>query len=230
MPQPSNALVVVAHGTRSTAGQETVRRIAAAVAERLPGVLVRDAYVDVQEPTAADVVSELAAECERVVVVPLLLSTGYHVQVDVARAVRPFPNAVSTGPLGPHPLLADALIDRARGAGASDSDGLVVAVAGSSRPETVVDATRIAELVAERRPGPTSIGYAAKAEPPVAEAVLVLRDTGSARVVVAPYLVAEGFFHDQLFRLDADLVAAPLGAHPLLIDVVVERFQRALEP
>ena len=64
------------------------------------------AFVDVQPPTVVDVVASLAAEGRPAVVVPLLLSGGYHVHVDIAGAVAAHPRAVSARPLGPDDLAA----------------------------------------------------------------------------------------------------------------------------
>jgi len=46
--------------------------------------------------------------------------------------------------------------------------------------------------------------------------------------VIATYLLAPGFFHDQLAAAGADLLAAPLGDHPLVADVAAERYRQAL--
>lgn len=127
-------LVLVAHGTRDAAGAATSHRIREAVAAQLPGVHVELAYVDVQEPRVAQVVAARAAAGRRVAVVPLLLSMGYHVQVDVLGAVAPHALAATSGALGPHPLLVQALIERLVQGGAKPGDAIVLAAAGSSRP------------------------------------------------------------------------------------------------
>ena len=51
---------------------------------------------------------------ETAVVVPLLLSVGYHVKVDIARAVKSRPGHPRRRAAGPDPRLA-ALLDRACG-------------------------------------------------------------------------------------------------------------------
>jgi hypothetical protein len=77
----SAALVLCAHGTRDPLGSRDVRAVLAAVAERLPGVEVREAYVDVHGPEVAEVRRAPPTRGRRVagVVVPLLLAAGYHV-------------------------------------------------------------------------------------------------------------------------------------------------------
>ena len=106
--------------------------LAAAVAAR-PELAVADAYVDVQEPKVADVVARLAPEYDEVVAVPLLFCGGYHVRVDVAKAVAPHDNARSTGALGPSRLIADLLAQRLREAGMGV--GVVTDLAVGIHPE-----------------------------------------------------------------------------------------------
>ena len=57
------------------------------VATLRPGTRVAAASVDVQKPALPDVAIRLAKAEQPFVVVPLLLTPGYHVRVDVANAV-----------------------------------------------------------------------------------------------------------------------------------------------
>src|SRR5690349_15062171 len=96
-------LVTVAHGTRVVEGN----RIAAALTTRVADLLGIDAttsYVELCAPLVADVLASSAAPT---VVVPLLLSTGFHVKVDLPTALRGSRGpAALTRPLGPDPVLA----------------------------------------------------------------------------------------------------------------------------
>ena len=125
------ALLAISHGTASAEGQAAIRRLVDAVAARLPDVTVRLGHVDVQQP---DVAASLASipDAEPVVIVPLLLSAGYHVRVDL-RKQSAGRSAVTIAPaLGPDPRLVDVLVARLEAAGLEDSDAVVLAVAGSS--------------------------------------------------------------------------------------------------
>ena len=115
-------LVACAHGTRSPAGRRLMAELALAARELRPGLDTTAAFVDVQPPTVADVVAGLAAEGRRAVVVPLLLSGGYHVHVDIADAVRGSAGVVAARPLGPDPRLVEVLTDRLLAAGADPAD------------------------------------------------------------------------------------------------------------
>ena len=78
----SAELVLVAHGTRNTAGLRTIGEIAAAVSRHVGPV--RTAFVDVLGPNPR----ELLAESRRpTVVVPAFLASGYHVNTDLPARV-----------------------------------------------------------------------------------------------------------------------------------------------
>ncbi|MHA6510974.1 sirohydrochlorin chelatase [Tessaracoccus sp. Z1128] len=218
------ALVVCAHGTDDPDGQAAVLAIAAAVAERLQDVTVEAAYVDVQEPKLDVVVDRLVARGETVVVVPVLLTLGFHTEVDVRNAIASHPGqVVSTGPLGPDPRLEAALVDRLLEAGVPEDAAVVVGVAGSSRPEAADVGRGVARGVQERWAGPVTVGFLAKAEPTVSDAVTAAR--GNRPVALASYLIGHGFFQRRLARAGGDLLAEPIGAHPGLVDVVVDRYR-----
>ncbi|WP_408638153.1 CbiX/SirB N-terminal domain-containing protein [Nonomuraea corallina] len=74
--------------------------------------------------------------------------------------------------------------------------------------------------------------YASAASPTPAQAVARLKEAGAPRVVVAPYLLAPGYFADKVRRTaleaGADVVADVLGAAPELAQVLLERYESAL--
>ncbi|AKT52587.1 sirohydrochlorin chelatase [Arsenicicoccus sp. oral taxon 190] len=222
-------LLLVAHGTRSAKGQRTVTGIAERLRERRPELQVELAYVDVQEPHVGDRVAALTAAGLPVVVVPLLLSLGYHVEVDIARAVAGRESVCATWALGPDPILAEILVDRAREAGAEPGDALVVAAAGSSRERAQADVDALVAEVARRWAGPVSVGYGSAAAPTIAEAVTAARAAGSRGVVVAAYLIGPGHFADVVTRAGADRTTEPLGTHPRLLTLVEQRYAEGLE-
>lgn len=223
-------LVACSHGTADPAGRAVVAGILADVRRRRPGLDVRAAFVDVQEPAPADVVAQVAAEGRRAVVVPLLLSAGFHVHVDVAAAVADRP-AVAAGALGPDPRLTRCLVDRLHVAGAGPGDGVVLAAAGSSDPRATADVEVVLRGLRDAWPhGPVRVGYGSAARPRVPEAVARLRADGARRVVVATHLLAPGWFHDRLAEAGADVVTAPLAPDPRVVDVVLDRYDAVGTP
>ncbi|MFG2217877.1 MULTISPECIES: CbiX/SirB N-terminal domain-containing protein [unclassified Streptomyces] len=115
-PAAAPTLPAVAHGTRDRAGVATYRALLDLVRARRPGLKAELSFLDLALPAPARV---LAASRGPVVLVPLLLNTGYHVTVDLpaVRAAAPHPDIRQAAPLGPDPLLAAALADRLAEAG-----------------------------------------------------------------------------------------------------------------
>ena len=221
------ALIACSHGTSDDAGRAAISALVAQTRRLLPDVRVEEAFVDVQEPAVDEVVDRCAAE-GTAVVVPLLLSTGFHTNVDIARAVGAWPGrAVAAPALGPHDLLADVLRDRLAEAGAAEGDAIVLAAAGSSDPAAAVDVERMATLLASLVGAPVAVGFAAGAGPRIAEVVTDLRNAGHPRIVVASYVLAPGFFARVIAASGADLVTAPLAPDERIAQIVAERFRAA---
>jgi sirohydrochlorin ferrochelatase len=254
----SPILIACAHGTSNAQGAAEVNALRDAIAALRPGLDVREAYVDVQQPDLVDVVAGLpddqaagapqtaggpGAAGASAVVVPLLLSVGYHVKVDIAKAVKRRPGTVAAAPLGPDPRLAALLDQRLREAGVTDNDAIVLAAAGSSNPNAAISVEELAEQLRALRSNRIVPAYGASAKPSVPEAVAMLREEAAGgagagesaggvsvggRVVVASYLLAPGFFHDQLAKAGADLVTEPLLPSPVLAEIALERYDAAL--
>lgn len=217
-------LVCCSHGTDSPAGRAAVSAIVAGAADVL-GVPVRETYVDVQEPQVDEVIASFDGPA---VIVPLLLSPGFHTAVDIGRAARSRPGVVATGTLGPHPLLAELLAERVRDAGLREGDHVVLAASGSSRPEAAQRVTEVRAALAGLIPAPLTVGYAYGTTPKVAEAVAAARRDGAARVIVASYVLAPGHFADLIAGAGADVVTPPLGADPRVVAIVAERYREGL--
>nr|WP_218649810.1 CbiX/SirB N-terminal domain-containing protein [Paenarthrobacter nitroguajacolicus] len=229
----SPVLIACAHGTRNAEGQAAIRRVMAEIETLRPGLRVVEAYVDVQEPELGGVVEGLP-EGTAAVVVPLLLSTGFHIKVDVPKAIKSRPEVVAAKPLGPDPRLAELLTTHLRAAGLQENDGVLLAAAGSSLPDGSVDSEEQARLLGELLPNKVRVAYGASAQPTVPDGVASLRaelasDGGTGRVFIASYLLATGYFHDQLAKAGADIVSAPLLPSTVLAEIALERYDAVLE-
>ncbi|WP_082516051.1 sirohydrochlorin chelatase [Cellulomonas sp. Leaf395] len=219
-------LVGCSHGTDDPGGRAAVRSILTGVAAYRRELDVREAFVDVQEPEVAAVVSgALDDGASGAVVVPLLLSVGFHVKVDIAAAVDQ-PGATAAAPLGPDPRLVDILVDRLEAAGLAPDDSVVLAAAGSTDPAAALAVESVAAGLADRIAQPVTIGYGAGAEPRVPAAIATARADAppGGRVVVASYLLAPGYFYDRVLEAGADVVAAPLAPDERLVHIVLDRY------
>ncbi len=209
-------LVSVAHGTRNSTGNEVAARITEAAAERL-GVRAATAYVELCDPLLTDVMSGLDGPA---VVVPLLMSTGFHMTKDLPAAVAAASAPVVLGPsLGPHPLLADAQAARLLEAGAVRERPLVMVAAGSSDAAATADQMAAVDLLARAWIAPVALATLTGIGRRPSEVVR----PGDA---VSPYLLSPGFFADRV-RQDlppGTVVADVMGAHPSIVELVCQRY------
>lgn len=234
------ALVLVAHGSRDPRALTTVRALAARVRRLRPGLAVRLGHIELNEPLLPATLAALGDT--PAVLVPLLLARGHHVKRDIpelAAAARV--HARVAAPLGPHPLLAEALHARLLEAGwpaalgdtARRSTAVVLAAAGSRDPDSAADTRRTARLLADRLGVPVVPAYASAASPAVPTALRALAARGRHRVAVASCFTAPGRFAAQCAAGSPWLASAPLGAHEAMARLVLHRYeqtQRAREP
>ncbi len=213
-PAPSRPprLLIAAHGTDSRLGAATTTRLAEAVRDAA-GCPVDLCFLDVVGPSLDEA---LDADDRPTVVVPLLLSTGYHVQTDIPAIAAGRPHVRVAAHLGPDPLVVSALADRL---GPAPAAATVLVGVGSSRPEARPELERAGQLLGERLRRPV--------------VAMTLFEDVRARLAalpgpvrVATYLLAEGQFFDRLCSAADELGpgvtadrsppgAGPAGAHPL---------------
>lgn len=240
-------LIGTSHGTDDASGQAAVRALLDGVRAARPELDVREAFVDVQQPEVGTVLAEAVRDVVgqeprggyAAIVVPLLLSTGYHVRHDIAQAVAAVNAAavdaaadnadddlddagldgtclaVAAEPLGPHPLLVEILADRYAAAEAAHGpfrpeDAVVLAAAGSSVVAAATAVEEVTSALAQRLGRPVTPSYGAGAEPRVPAAVAAARSV-AARVIVVSYLLAPGYFHDRVLEAGADVVTDPVA-------------------
>jgi sirohydrochlorin ferrochelatase len=227
-------LLAVAHGSRDPAGQRCIGAITRRVSNLDPVIDVRFAFLQNAQPAIGMAVTQAAADAgpRGVTIVPLLLAgAGYHLSQDIAGAAAGA-GVPTAAPLGPDPALTRALADRLAEAGVPAGTPVVLAAAGSRDPRAAADARRQAALLAGQLRVPTVAAYVCAARPTVAEAVAELAAAAGRPAAVASYLLAPGWFQQELGRSGAGWVSAPLGDHPGVARLVLERFRacRAARP
>jgi sirohydrochlorin ferrochelatase len=207
-------LLLAAHGTRSPAGTATTRALADAIAAARPDVPVALCFLDVAEPSLAAALDDLRDT--DVVVVPLLLSAGYHVITDIPAVVAGRPRVRVAPHLGPDPAVIAAVADRLTQAGATGRGPTVLTAIDSSRESAHAEIAQAADALADLLARPVGI--------------LPLRTPLELpeRAEVAVYLLAEGGFLDLVRVAGAAVVAEPIGVHPALIGLVWTRYDAAL--
>jgi sirohydrochlorin ferrochelatase len=232
---PAPALVGISHGTSSDAGQRAVVGLITAVAEAHPELVVAQGFVDVQHPDTSEALGALDADLPAIVV-PLLLSAGYHVHVDLTDAValETEREVILARPLGPDERLVQVLQDRLAEVEFGTDDLLVLAVAGSSDTRAVADCRSAALELSTAVGREVVLGFLSAAEPRLDAAIAEARAKHPGRrVVVSSYLLAPGYFHDLAAAAGGDVTTAPLlvaeqPAPPQIADIVVDRYRAAL--
>ncbi|GAA0348949.1 sirohydrochlorin chelatase [Streptomyces turgidiscabies] len=229
------ALVLVGHGSRDPRALSTVGALAERVRALRPDLPVHLGHIELNAPLLPDTLAGLGTA--EAVLVPLLLSRGYHVKQDIPEmAAAAAARTRVAPPLGPHPLLVETLYARLVEAGwrtrmtdeERRSSAVVLAAAGSRDPDSDIDTHRTAQLLAARLGVPVVPAYATTAAPTVPAAVRALAARGRHRVAVASYFTAPGRFATECAEAAPWIAAAPLGAHPAMADLILHRYDQAI--
>ncbi len=124
----------------------------------------------------------------------------------------------------------------------NDQTALLLIAHGSKRPEANDDLLVLADRIRQRRQFAfVQTAYLELAEPTIAEGGRICVERGVQRVILLPYFLSPGIHaRDDMIAARKDLaerfpnveflIAEPLGRHPLLIDIVLERAAEALGP
>ena len=117
---PSATVVFVAHGSRAVEANDAHRAAAAALAAET-GATVVPAYLELADPSIPDaIVGAVDAGASRIVVLPLFLYPGRHVQRDIPELVaeaqerRPGATVELLEPFGADPALVEVLAGQVR--------------------------------------------------------------------------------------------------------------------
>jgi sirohydrochlorin ferrochelatase len=219
----NRTVILCAHGTGSARGRSALAGLVNAVRREAQDLDVVDAFIDVQEPSVAQVVADTAGPR---VLVPLMLAYDRPVSVDVVQASHRDPAVTVTTPLGPDWVLAEIGVRRLFEAGARADDTIVLAADTATDDRAVADISKAAQLLSAVWGGRVHVGTLGGPDTPLADAVDVARAYGH-RVVVSTYVLTPGHVHDVIEAAGADLVTRPLldggPPDPRLVSLVLER-------
>ncbi len=230
-------LVLTAHGSEDPRSAANARAVAGRVARMRPGLDVRLAFCELNAPKLVDVLDTCTAEAAEAVVSPFLLADAYHARVDIpSQIARSNVDTAQADVLGEDPRLISLLRQRVTELGVSRLDdrlGVLVVAIGSSDPVANARTRQVApHLLAGTRWAGATTAFVTRPEPSLAEAADGLRRHGARRVIIAPWFLAPGRLPDRVRRFAHDAgiaMAEPLGAHRLVAETVLHRFDQALE-
>jgi sirohydrochlorin ferrochelatase len=233
----TDALLLVAHGSRDPRAEQAIDRLAGRVAAARPGLPVAVATLELRGRRVAEVVPDLVARgVDRVVVVPLLLTNAYHGAVDLPavldRARRDLGvgvEVVAGRVLGPDDLLLDALDEQASRTG---FDGIVLAVAGTRDRAARAEIDRVAARFGRRHAVPCLAAHASGGGPDIVSTTRRLRGFGrGSRILVASYFLAPGLLHDRIVagarQAGAVAVTEPFAGTASVAALTLRRYDRA---
>jgi sirohydrochlorin ferrochelatase len=245
LPTDAPPLVLAVGGFACQASDDIAAEIVSAVEASCPNATIRVGYLDGSVRTLTEMLTVAAQDGTRPtlpsIVVPLL--TGPHPRFDaalasaVAAATVP---VIVTAPLGPHPLIAEALhtrladaglarAARARGLSIANAANGVIVLADRGR-EAAQAAGVIAVLLASRLAipaAPASLGDQASIDAAIAS----LHAAGASRLAIGPCVIGPENDPDELAAVCAATGAQraqALSAHPAISQLVAMRYGAAL--
>jgi sirohydrochlorin ferrochelatase len=224
------SLVLAAHGSADPRSAANARAVADQIRRTRPGLHVRVAFCELNGPRLADVLTPDS------VVTPLLLADAYHARIDIPRQIAACGVAVRQADvLGEDDRLVSVLHERLAELGVNTLDrqlGVLVVAIGSTHAAANARTAQVAgKLMAGTRWAGATTAFATGSGPSPAEAANRLRRRGARRVVIAPWFLAPGRLTDRVGRYATAAgirMAAPLGAHRLVAETVLDRFDAVL--
>jgi len=147
------------------------------------------------------------------VIVPVLLTSGFHVRSDIPD--RAGGARVATA-VGPDRRITTILVRRLSEAGWQRERPLVLAAAGSTDLRALADVHQMARDLGDEVGMDVPAGFLSDHDPVLSSAA-----------AVASYLLAPGQFADAVAECGAAIVSKPLGADPLLAEIILDRYDAA---
>jgi sirohydrochlorin ferrochelatase len=195
-----------------------------------PGLDVQVAFCELNAPRLVDVLAPGA------VVIPFLLADAYHARIDIPRQIARCGVGVRQADvLGEDDRLVSVLHERLAELRVHRLDaelGVLVVAIGSSHAAANARTARVARKLAAGTRWAAATAFATGSGPSPVQAANLLRRRGARYLVIAPWFLAPGRLTDRIRKYAATEgipMAAPLGAHRLVAETVLDRFDEAIE-
>ena len=245
------SLLLVGHGSGSSAGVDAYWQFASVLRKEAPELQVGCGFIELASPDLDAAIDKLVADgATSVVAVPLVLLGAGHLKNDgpaaLARGRERHPTVEFryARDLGIHPSPLEVAEERIRQTIGDDdpSDWAVVVVSrGSSDPDANADLYKVGRLLWDGR-GLAMVepAFVSLAPPSLRQALDRCRQLGACRIAVLPYFLFTGVLvdriHDQAIEWAAATtpgvevrVGPELGPDPRLARLVLERYREAVE-
>jgi sirohydrochlorin ferrochelatase len=224
------SLVLAAHGSADPRSAANAQAVAGRLRRMRPGLDVRVAFCELNTPRLDEVLTPES------VVTPFLLADAYHARIDIPRQIAGCGVAVRQADvLGEDDRLVYVLHERLTELEVSTLDpqlGVLVVAIGSTHAAANARTAEVArKLMAGTRWAAATTAFATGSGPSPAEAANRLRRRGARSLVIAPWFLASGRLTDRVAKYavaEGIPMAAPLGAHRLVAETVLDRFDAAV--
>jgi sirohydrochlorin ferrochelatase len=203
-------LILAAHGSADPRFATVLESLASLITGRRPELVVRIGYLEHGPPNLRDVAGP---DC---VVVPVLLSSGFHVRHDIPEQA---PDSIVTPAVGPDRRLTTALNRRLHEAGWHGERPVMLVATGSEDARAQADVHQSARALGDELGMEVSAAFLSAGEP-------LLTEVAPPAAVVS-YLLAPGHFADVLAATGAAIVTAPIGADPVIAEIILDRYDAA---
>src|SRR5712692_5450555 len=245
----ARVVLLVGHGSRDDAANKEFEALVDGYRALHPEIETAHCYVELARPFLADALDSWAQSVQEILVVPIFLFAAGHTKNDIplaisqARSKYPHVRFRAARALGVHPNLIEIANERIHAIRPWDSDPATTAVVvvgrGASDPDANGDFCKLVRLVGEGRGFswvvPSFIGIT---RPLFEEAIELIARARPERILVVPYLLFGGRLVARLEEQIRDFenrypwiktrLAAYLGVHPKLLDVIDDRIREAL--
>jgi sirohydrochlorin ferrochelatase len=247
------AILIVGHGSRDVEGVQEFLELVDLVAQVVPKRIVECGFLEFARPTIQEGIDRCVGRGAPVItIVPGVLMGAGHAKNDIPSEVqaarRRYPDIAFHQ--GRHLHLHAKVIELCRMkieaaehrlAPRERRETLLLVVGrGSSDPDANSDVQKLARLLWEGMGfGWGAACYIGITPPNLREALARCHRLGFARILVFPFFLFTGILQKRIYRLTADFAAAHpetecvcadyLDAHPLLLRVLLDRAQEAIE-
>jgi sirohydrochlorin ferrochelatase len=193
-------IVVVGHGSLTTASGAAMIRLAARLRQRFRMPAVEAGFLNFSRPTLAQAVANAVERgAMRITIQPYFLIAGKYVQEDLPQMVlrlrRIYPgHPIDVAPcLGDHPLLIDIAQDRIRAADTHQGPtGVLLLAHGSPYPEANRPVQKTAQALESRTGYPAITAFLDCNLPTVEQAMELLIAREVRQIIVLPYFLQFG--------------------------------------
>lgn len=242
------AILVVGHGTRSTAGVEEFHQLAAHIQRRFPDRLCATGFLEFCRPTIAEGLQKLLADGARsITAIPGMLMAAGHAKNDIPSELNEF-SAQHAGisitygvELGVHAKMLEAASDRIATAEAQfdehyrrEDTVLLVIGRGASDSDANSNICKITRMLWEGMGfGWAETGFSGVTTPLVPDALKHVARLGFKNIIVFPYFLFTGRLVDRIYQQTDEFQSAHpelsivkasyLNDHPMVIEALFDR-------